>query len=196
MKRTRYLAILIVVALASSALAVSGGQIEPADERAPDRSPLVVVAEQLRLAIYVSTLAVLSPTLADQRLHTQQVINILEGKGGKDFVPLASSGDEQGLIIRVTSLFQRMNKLELDPKVRERVRFIAENVVFLLNLAREESLRALKSRQLKTAAEDMLKVYAYLEAALGRETPPTYLGGLLMLARLVPLPPDEVGSLP
>lgn len=195
MKRTRYLAILIVVALASSALAVSGGQIEP-EGRVPDQAPLVVVSEQLRLAIYVATLAVLSPTIADQRLHTQQVINILEGKGGKDFVPLASSGDEQGLILRVTNLFQRLNKLELDPKVRERVRFIAENVVLLLNLAREESLHALKSRQLKAAAEDMLKVYAYLEAALGRETAPIYLGGLLMLARLVPLPPDEVGSLP
>ncbi len=195
MKRTRYLAVLVVVALVSSALAVSGGQVRPG-KQTPDQAPLVVVAEQLRLAIYVSTLAVLSPTIADQRLHTQQVINILEGKGGKDFVPLASSGDEQGLILRVTALFQRMNKLELDPKMRERVRFIAESIITLLNLAREESLRALKSRQLKAGAEEMLKVYAYLEAALGRETAPTYLGGLLMLARLVPLPPDEGGSSP
>ncbi len=194
MKKTRYSALIVAIVFTFLALAVSGSQ-EPRGP-ASDRTQFVVVVEQLRLAIYVATLAVLSPTIADQRLHAQQVINILEGKKGRDFVPIDSSGDEQGLISRARSLFQRVDKLDLEPKVRERVRATAERIAILFKLAREESLCALKTRQLTSGAESMLKVYAYLVAALGREASPTYLGGLLMLARLMSISPDKLGSLP
>jgi len=194
MKKMRYSVLIVAVVSIFLALAVSGGQ--ESEEPALARTQFAVVVEQLRLAIYVATLAVLSPTIADQRLHTQQVINILEGRKGRDFVSLGSSGDEQGLIFRARSLFQRIDRLNLDPKVRERVRTTAERIAILFKLAREESLHALKTRQLAAGAESMLKVYAYLVAALGREASPTYLGGVLMLARLVPPAPNEGESLP
>ena len=98
---------------------------------------------------------------------------------------LSSSGDDEGLIARANALFQRLKKEELDPKVRERARFVAKNILIFLNLALDESLHSLSRRQLKAAAEDMLKVYAYLSAALGPESAP---GRTSASPPLLPLP--------
>ncbi|RLE41101.1 hypothetical protein DRJ23_00810 [Candidatus Acetothermia bacterium] len=162
----------------------AAGQVS--EGKATEQSSATVAAEQLRLAVYAATLALLSPTSADQRLHTQQVINILEGANGADFVPLAAEGDEQGLLDRLTVLLRRIDRLDLEPKARARARFIAKSVLLLLTFARDEALSVLETHNREEAFAGMLKVYAYLDAALGQAGSPVYLGGLTLLLRILP----------
>jgi|GEM_PF-989249 len=148
------------------------------------------MAERLRMAMTLATLAVLSPTPATQRLHIQQVINLLEGAGGRHFVKhLASEEEVPGLLPDARTLSARLVKASLNQKVREPVLAAAKHTLSFLNLALEASLLGLRQRRLERAANDMLKTYAYLSAALGCESDPTNLGGVLALSRLLPLSP-------
>ena len=197
-KASRWVIILgLGVALLFSSAFVGATAVEP-DPQAGEENVLAEwrlssMAERLRMAMTLATLAVLSPTPATQRLHIQQVINLLEGVGGKHFVRRVAPEEEvPGLLPDARALSARLVKASLNQKVREPALVVAKHTLSFLNLALETSLLGLRQRRLERAANDMLKTYAYLSAALGCESDPTNLGGVLALSRLlIPSPPVE-----
>ena len=194
-KKRWMMSLSLIVALLFSSVLGGATQVEPLlqenEKGASIEWRLHVMANRLRMAMALATLAVLSPTLADHHLHAQQVVNLLEGTSGKHFVRRVSPEEEiPGLLIEVRALSPVLVKEQIK-RVPEPALFAAKNTLSFLNLALEESLKSLRRRRLETAAEDMLRAYAYLSAALGRESDPIYLGGVLALIRLLPPPPEE-----
>ncbi len=163
-----------------------GGEAKAAEVR------LEVVADRLRQTMTFATLAVLSPTLADQRLHAQRIVNWLEGTRGRHFVPQVSpEGEIRGLIEDAAALVPWLGSRPLDQPMREQALFFAKNIKTFLELALESSLSAASQRHLDQGANEMRKTFAYLSAALGWESGPAYLGGVVILMRLLlPAPAD------
>ena len=193
MSGMRGLAVFVLGVLASAVAVAS--QVEPvpptSGEGAPVEMRLEGVADRLRLAMTLSTLAVLSPTLVDARLHAQRVVNLLEGTVGRHFVArLAPEGEVRGLLVDVRGLVPWLARKPIDPPLRETVLSFAKNIATFLDLALEAALASLGRRHLDLAAEDMRRAFAYLSAALGPESGPTYLGGVLDLLRLLEAPAE------
>ena len=159
----------------------SGGEAKAAELR------LENVAGRLRQTMTFATLAVLSPTLSDHRLHAQRIVNWLEGSGGRHFVPRVSpEGEIRGLIEEAQALVPWLAGRALDQPTREQALFFARNVKAFLELALESALSAANQRRLDQGIDDMRKTFAYLSAALGWESGPAYLGGVLVLMHLLP----------
>ncbi len=183
------IALILVVALLVLGSLGTATQAEPGSQEAKEdvsiERRLASMAEQLRMAMTLTTLAVLSPTPAAQRLHIQQVINLLEGTGGRHFVKRVSPQEEiPGLIPCAQALFARLETTPLNPMGREPISVAAKHTLSLLNSALETSLFGLRQRRLERASDEMLKAYAYLTAALGCGSDPTDLSGVLVLSRL------------
>lgn len=199
-KASRWLTALgLGAALLFSSVLAEVTQIGPSpqveQEGIPIEARLRFLAERLRMGMTLATLAVLSPAPPAQRLHIQQVINLLEGPRGKHFIERLSPEEQSpGLVPEAQALFARLAREPIDSRMREPVRVAAKNTLFFLNLALENSLLGLRRRHMESAAEDMLKAYAYLSAALGCESDPAYLGGVLVLDRLLTSPPSTEGA--
>ncbi len=166
-----------------------GGKAKAAEVR------LEVVADRLRQTMTFATLAVLSPTVPDQRLHAQRIVNWLEGTGGRHFVPQVSpEGEIRGLIEDAQALVPWLGSRALDQPTREQALFFAKNIKAFLELALESSLSAANQRHLDQGANDMRKTFAYLSAALGWESGPAYLGGVVILMHLLLPSPADGGA--
>jgi len=160
---------------------VTSGDRKPAEVR------LDIVADRLRQTLTFATLAAVAPTLSDQRLHAQRLVNWLEGSGGRHFVPQASpEGEIRGLIEDADALLPWLADRSLDDLVRGQAVFFAQNIKAFLDLAVEACLAAVNARRLDQGIDEARKAFAYLAAALGSETGPTYLGGVLALESLLP----------
>ena len=108
----------------------SGGEAKAAELR------LENVAGRLRQTMTFATLAVLSPTLSDHRLHAQRIVNWLEGSGGRHFVPRVSpEGEIRGLIEEAQALVPWLAGRALDQPTREQALFFARNVRHFFNQA-------------------------------------------------------------
>jgi len=186
-------AVLLSGFLGSAAHAEPGLQQVEEDDSIESR--LTALAIQLRMAMTLSTLAVLAPTPVAQRLHIQQVINLIEGTGGRHFVRRVSPQEEiPGLIPSAKVLSARLATMPLDPTLRESISVLAKHTLFLLNSALEASLLGLRQRRLEGAAEGMLKAYAYLSAALGCGSESSNLSGVLVWSRLLASSPPSDGA--
>lgn len=171
----------VAAPLVGQTQAASGGETKPVEVR------LDIVADRLRQTLAFATLAVLSPTLSDQRLHAQRLVNWLEGSGGRHFVPQASpEGELRGLIEDANAVVPWLGTIALDELIREQALFFARNVKAFLDLALESSLSALNERRLDQGMGDMRRTFAYLSAALGSASGPAYLGGVLVLISILP----------
>jgi len=178
MKRaTRATACLLTLAI----LAVGAtGQTE--ERTVEDR--LVALAQQLRLGMTLASVAAYSPTLDDLRLHAQQLVNLLEGSGGRHFVrPVPPVDDVPGLLVEMTSLGARFEATAPDPESRARVRDAVRNVRTFLTFALEAALTALDDRRIDRASSDMLRAYAFLLAAYERPCDIPYVPALWTLLR-------------
>jgi len=191
MNQKRMIAGVIGLALAWGAVGI-GTQPDPAAPAVPPDVARIVItlramSERLRISLHLSTMGVLSPTPVDQRLYAGQVVNLLVGSGGQHFNPrLAMERPVPGLIPEARALLEFLPRAEIPEEIRARVTFLAKKLHAFLNMALEESLQVLRSRRLDVGADRMLRAFAFLNAALGREADPVPLGGVLALLRILP----------
>jgi len=178
MKRAKraaaYLILLTVVSIAV------GGQT--AERTIEDR--LVAFTQQLRMGMALASVAAYSPTLDDLRLHAQQLINLLEGAGGKHVVrpsPLVEA--VPGLLVEVVALGPRFDALAAEADVRVPIRDAAKNVWTFLSYALEAALSAVDGRRIDRASADMLRAYAFLLAAYERPCDTPYVPALWTILR-------------
>jgi hypothetical protein len=187
----RAMAGVIGLALAWGAIG-SGAQPDPGASQVPPDVARIVMAlrtmgERLRASLHLSTMGVVSPTRADQRLYAGQVVNLLVGPGGPHFNPLlAQESPVPGLLPDAQALLEFLPGAEIPDEARERVTFLVRKIHAFLTMARDESVQALRSRRLDQGSVHMLRAFAFLNAALGRETDPPHLGGVLALLRILP----------
>lgn len=187
------------------ALGWSVGSFAQADLAAtpapPDVARVVVtlreMSERLRLTLHLAALGVVSPTQADLRLYAGLVVNFLVGPGGDGFNPRLGPDERfTGLLPAARSLADLPLAAEVPPELRDRLAVALRKVGLLLAMAREETILALRARRMDVGADRMLRAFAFLSAALGRETDPVHLGGVLALLRIlapVSLPPADGG---
>jgi hypothetical protein len=152
----------LCVALAGG-ITVWGNLTEEAQPM-PDR--VIAFAHQLRLGMSVASFAAYSPTLRDLRLHAQQLINLLEGAGGRHFA--RSPGWENvpvGLLTEITVWGGRFGEVPWEPEQQTRLAAALRNLRIYLDLALDAALSITQRERLDQATADMLKVYAYLSAA-------------------------------
>lgn len=190
-KRVLAGAVLAVVVMG----AALGAQPDPSVSPVPPDVTRIVLAlramgDRLHVALQLATMGVLSPTQLDQRLYAGQVVNRLVGPEGEGFNPrIMSEGEFTGLLVEARSLVEFVPRAGVAPELRERLMSGLRRVLLLLTMARDEVQAALRARRLEVGAEHMLRAFAFLHAALGRESDPIYLGGVLALLRLLPPPP-------
>ena len=184
------------------AVAAAAAQLDPSPSPVPPDMARVVLTlramgERIRLSLHLATMGVLSPTQLDQRLYAGQILNYLVGPGGDGFDPRLSPEERStGLLPEARSLAEFVSKADIAPEFRDRLSFMVRKVLLLLTMARDDALQALRARRLDVGADHMLRAFAFLNAALGRETDPVYLGGVLSLLRIlppVPPPPTDRG---
>jgi len=178
--------------------AVGGGaQPDPSLSSVPSDVVRIVVtlramSERIRLSLHLATMGVLSPTQLDQRLYAGQILNYLVGPGGDGFDPRLGPEERfTGLLPEARSLTEFLAKADVPPELRERLSFVVKKVLLLLTMARDDAVQALRARRLDIGADHILRAFAFLNAALGRDTDPVYLGGVLAILRILPPVPSE-----
>ena len=170
-RRTPIGLILLLLVLALGA----GVRAQTEAPRAPEsgtaaQERLLNLAERLRLSLTVASVAAYAPTLADLRLHAQQLVNLLEGVGGLHYVrPLQADPEGPGMMPELVALAAWYEGRPEEPTLREQVARALKNTRSYLSLARDAALSSIEQRQYERATQDILRVYAYLAAAY--ETP-------------------------
>ncbi|MBC7221160.1 hypothetical protein H5T55_06830 [Candidatus Bipolaricaulota bacterium] len=190
-----------LVGVASVALIAGGAVGAQPDPSIPQVHPdvarivltLRTMGDRLLLSLHLATMGVLAPTQLDQRLYAGQLLNYLVGPGADGFD--ARLGPEErftGLLPEARSLTEFIAKADVPPEVRDRLSSVAKRVLLLLAMARDDARQALRARRLDIGADHLLRAFAYLHAALGRDTDPVHLGGVLALLRILPpVPPTD-----
>jgi len=163
-----------------------GASGAPEAERERMEARLEAYAERVRLAMTLATVGAFSPLLENVHLHAQQLVNLLEGSRGRHFVrTLSAINDDPGLVNELDSLTAALRRMAEVSPLREPIIVAAGNIRAYLHMALDAALSALTQRRQDRAVADMMRAFAYLSAALGRETDPAYVPGLLTIRRLV-----------
>ena len=187
-RRTRRILLLLVLAATSACLS------QPAsadDVRIEDR--LLAVSSRLRLALSLSSFAVYAPSVGDLHLHAQQIVNLLEGNEGPQYVPREGTDEVvRGLRADVSGLVDSLDRAPIEPETRMRIAAATRNMTSYLAMALDAALTALKQRRLEAASEEMRKVYAFLAAAYERPAGYASVPGLWTILRVYGL--DTTGE--
>jgi len=145
---------------------------------------LISFTHDIRMSLTLATIAANSPTLADLRLHAQQLVNLLEGSQGQHFVRLADEGDTLvGLLMNLDDLRPRLETATLATAAHVRVVASARNVATFLDLALSATLAGLSQRRLDDANADLLRAYAFLLAAYEKPCEAAYVPGWWTIVR-------------
>lgn len=155
---------------------------------------LIAVSERARLALHLTTMAVLAPTLGDQQLHAMQIVALLEGPPSRGGTSSEPEDERPGLIAELEKLIVSLPQAPVPPRVSlERAILLLRTAQKFLRMALEEARASLRVRRLEEGRDHMLKVFAFTSAALGREFDPLYatLGGLIALRHLLGLAPGR-----
>ena len=176
-------------------LAVVGiGATAQPEERSIDER-LVMFTQQLRMGLTLATVAAYSPTLADLRLHAQQLVNLLEGSQGKHFArPLPSREEITGLLVEMTSLSERFEGPSIRPEIRGPIVDAAKNVRTYLSYALEAALSGLGERRIDRASADMMRAYAFLLAAHEKPCGAAYVPAMWTILRAFDLTERVAGE--
>jgi hypothetical protein len=179
------LGLAVALGLAAQQMSTPAGEEPPIDVR------LATMADRLELARTFATLAVFSPTVPDQHLHAQRVVNLLEGTGGEHFAERFSpEGKVVGLLPEARAIAFFLSRVAPDQGGRGEAALAAKEIVRFLDLALEEALAGLRSRRPEGVALSLRRAFAFLSAALGRAEDAPALGGVRALRALVAsLPP-------
>lgn len=175
----KWIAVLVIALAAGTACFPADAWVEP----------LVVELEwmedTLLEAAYFCSLAVLAPTVIDQHVLAQRVVNILEGTEGPNFDLRVAVGEGlAGVLPKLQSLLRYVSQQDLPPEEGKALRISLASIRVFLTLAHEAALRGVRAGRLAHGTLIMRTAYAHLVAALA---PPelAYLGGVRpLLARL------------
>jgi hypothetical protein len=168
-----------ITAVLLSFLVVSASAQESAME---DR--LISFTHEIRMSLTLATIAAKSPTLADLKLHAQQLVNMLEGGDGQHFVRLVDEGDTPvGLLADLDDLRPRLETGTLSVAVLARISTSVRNVATFLDLALSAALDGLSRRRLTDANADLLRAYAFLLAAYEKPCEAAYIPGWWTILR-------------
>ena len=176
-------------------LAVVGiGATAQPEERTIDER-LVMFTQQLRMGLTLATVAAYSPTLADLRLHAQQLVNLLEGSQGKHFVrPIPPREEIIGLLVEITALGVRFEGPSIRPEIRGPIVDAAKNVRMYLSYALEAALSGLGERRIDRASADMMRAYAFLLAAYEKPCGAAYVPAMWTILRAFDLAERVAGE--
>jgi len=174
---SRRMSTIVAVLLSFAVIAASAQEIAMEDR-------LVSITHEIRMSLALATIAANSPTLADLRLHAQQLVNLLEGTAGIHFVRLEEeAGTSSGLLMELNDLGPRFEAAALPDGVRARVVASARNVTTFLELALSATLNGLSQRRLVEANADLLRAYAFLLAAYEKPCEAAYVPGWWTILR-------------
>ena len=174
---SRRMSTIVAVLLSFAVIAASAQEIAMEDR-------LVSITHEIRMSLALATIAANSPTLADLRLHAQQLVNLLEGTAGIHFVRLEEeAGTSSGLLMELNDLGPRFEAAALPDGVRARVVASARNVTTFLELALSATLNGLSQRRLGEANADLLRAYAFLLAAYEKPCEAAYVPGWWTILR-------------
>ncbi len=175
--------------------AAASGFAQPEEPSIEDR--LIAFVQQLRLGLTLATVAAYSPTLGDLRLHTQQLVNLLEGVQGKHFARPTPSGIEPiGLLVEIGALRVRFEGPAIEAGVRERVVDATKNVRMYLTFALDAALLGLEERRIDRASMQLFRAYAFLLAAYEKPCDTGHVPALWTILRMLDLterilPPND-----
>ena len=144
---------------------------------------LLQMVERLRLGLSIASVAVYSPTIADIRWHSQQLVNVLEGIHGVHYVRPGVPDDAPGLLPEIAAVAASFDKSPFEPELRLRLATATKNVRVFLDLALASALSALVQRRLDSAVQDMMRVYAFLSAVYEKPCDTAYVPALWTLLR-------------
>jgi len=145
---------------------------------------LIAFTNQLRMALTLSTVAAHSPTLRDVQLHAQQLVNLLEGSGGRHYSPPAGSEEAvEGLMHAMSAWEDRFAQADIAPSLRTTLSASARNVATYLAFALDATLSGLQQRRLDLAIRHMLQAYAFLLAAYEKPCDTSYVPALWTILR-------------
>ncbi len=169
---------MVAAVLLSLVVVVASAQETTMEDR------LVSFTHEIRMSLTLATIAANSPTLADLRLHAQQLVNLLEGGDGRHFIRLADEGETPvGLLVELDDLCPRLETATLATSVNNRVVASARNVKTFLDLALSATLTGLSQRRLDDANADLLRAYAFLLAAYEKPCEAAYVPGWWTIVR-------------
>ena len=178
MKRRCRVAMLVAGLLAISILGAAQQEVPTMEDR------LIVFTHQVRMGLTLATVAALSPTLGDLRLHAQQLVNLLEGTKGRHFVQTAVALDlPLGLRSELSVMRDRLSQASQPGEARRLVLTATANVGAFLELALSATLEGLEQRRLDGASGAMLRAYAFLLAAYENPCGTTYVPALWAILR-------------
>ena len=173
---------------------IAGGiAAQPAERAIEER--LIAFTQQLRMGLTLATVAAYSPTIGDLRLHTQQLVNLLEGSQGRHYVrPVRAEGEISGLLVDVAALAVRLEAPSIELRSRGVIADAVENVRTYLLFALDSSLAALEERRIDRASTEMLRTYAFLLAAYEKPCDPAYVPALWTILRELGLAEPVTGE--
>jgi hypothetical protein len=167
-----------------SAIVLWGGVVGAAQEKTLD-DRLIVFTQELRMGLTLATVASFSPTMSDLRLHAQQLVNLLEGVDGRNFVrPAVSTELPDGLLIESAALRAGFESSPPNADADALVVRSAANVVTYLDLALSATLEGLSRRRWDDANADMLRAFAFLAAAYEKPCGAAYVPGWWTILRI------------
>jgi hypothetical protein len=165
-------------------VAVLGGELGVTAQEMSLDDRLIVFTQGLRMGLTLATVASFSPTMADLRLHAQQLINLLEGINGEHFVrPAVSAELPEGLLPEAMTLRAQFEASPLDADRAATIARSARNIDTYLRLALAAALNGLSQRRWKEANAEMLQAFAFLMAAYEKPCDAAYVPGLWTILR-------------
>ena len=141
---------------------------------------------RLQLAASLASVAGYALTIADVRLRTQQLVNLIEGKEGVHATKLRPQFAEYiGLLTETKQLIELFEIRLPSATAREAVCRSLEHVISYLEATLEAALEGQSQRRLALAAGHMQQADAYLATALyGNPETPEWVGVLYLPALL------------
>lgn len=167
-----------------AAILLSLGAVTASAQETTMEDRLISFTHEIRMSLTLATIAANSPTLADLRLHAQQLVNLLEGGSGQHFVRLVERGDTPvGLLVNLDDLRPRLEAEDISAGVLARISASARNVRTFLELTLSATLDGLSRRRLTDANADLLRAYAFLLAAYEKPCEAAYVPGWWTILR-------------
>lgn len=170
------MALMMAVALVASlaCLGEDGGAAA-----SPTGLLLAKLADQTKLAISISAVAVFSPSLVDARSQAERLLVLLRGDGRDRPV---------GLVQEAALLQDGIVGRKFEAEREKALLGAAGNIQTFLRLAGDAAASAGRARSLEAATLDLFRGYAYLVAAWGLPVDGIAIPGIVALLRAFEVP--------
>jgi hypothetical protein len=174
---------IMLAVVAAMLVAGCGCVAQSADSSSPsDEQQLAAFAGRVRLALSTASVVAFSPTLADAQAQARRLVYMLEG------VP---NDSERGIHWESSLLLDWIIARWTGHQKPTTVIGAAMNVRTFLGLAAVAAVAATSDRDVASAQNDLLGVYANLLAAWGQLADGIGMPGLVMILRAFEVPPAD-----